>query len=416
MERFDRPRLRRLLLDVPLGLLIGLLCLGAGVMSRWAATTRSGRPFGRDGRGFGSPERGLGALPDPSTLLSSTSWALLIGCAVLLAASVAFRRQYPRIAYLVAIAAGSGYLLGGFPIGPVLAAPALTLLALASSRPTRRWIWWTALLLPFLWSGFVRRPGLGLADPDLYQALIFGSALTILPALVGLIRRTREQAQQRTRELELRRSAYQERLRIARDVHDVVGHSLSVISMQAGVALHLLETRPEQAQVSLQAIRDSSKNALTELRSTLAVFRDESYDTEHRPTAGLDGLPELVGAFEAGGRHVTVIGAGDLGARSAAVDLAGYRIVQEALTNIARHTRDADGRIELRRIEDRLQLMIDNDGPVVRMPAEHDGTGIAGMAERARSVGGSLTAGPRPEGGFLVRAWLPGSPANGQPR
>ena len=200
--------------------------------------------------------------------------------------------------------AGSGYLLSGFPFGPVMLAPALTLLALARSLPTRRWIGWTGLLALFVWSGFVSRPALGLTDLNFYQALIFGGGLMLLPALIGLIRRTREDAHRRTRELDLRRSAFEERLRIARDVHDVVGHSLSVINMQAGVALHLLDRRPEQAEASLQAIRATSKNALDELRSTLAVFRTEDYAGDRAPVAGLDRLTELIAAFEAGGRRV----------------------------------------------------------------------------------------------------------------
>lgn len=397
---------RELPLDLALGVLVGLLSIGAARLSRFAADTM------RTGHGFtpgGPAAHGMTGWPGfaDTAGLSATFWPLLIGWAILLAVGVAGRRQYPRIAYLLTIVAGCGYLLSGFPFGPVMLAPALTLLAMARSLPTRRWIGWIGLLALFVWSGFVGQPAFGLTDLNFYQALIFGSGLMLLPALIGLIRRTRDEARRRTRELELRRSAFEERLRIARDVHDVVGHSLSVINMQAGVALHLLDRRPEQAETSLQAIKATSNNALDELRSTLAVFRTEDYAGDRSPVAGLDRLAELIGAFEAGGRRVEVIGADDLAARSAATDLAGYRIIQEALTNVARHSSDADSRVELRSEHDQLHIKISNGGPRVRLPIEHDGTGITGMSERASSVGGSLHAGPRPEGGFLVEAWLP---------
>ena len=404
---------RKLPLDLALGVLVALLSIGAARLSRFAADEmRTGHGFGP---GQGPTAHGTTDWPGfaDTAGLSVTFWPLLIGWAVLLTVGVAGRRQYPRIAYLLTIAAGSGYLLSGFPFGPVMLAPALTLLALARSLSTRRWLGWIGLLALFVWSGFLSRPALGLTDLNFYQALIFGGGLMLLPALIGLIRRTRDDARRRTRELELRRSAFEERLRIARDVHDVVGHSLSVINMQAGVALHLLNRRPEQTEESLQAIKTTSKNALDELRSTLAVFRTEGYSGERSPVAGLDRLAELIAAFEAGGRRVEVIGGDDLQTRSAATDLAAYRIIQEALTNVARHSSAADSRVALRSEHDQLHITISNDGPRMRLPVEHDGTGIAGMRERASSVGGSLHAGPRPEGGFLVEAWLPDGRAAG---
>lgn len=398
---------RKLPLDLALGLLVALLSIGAARLSRFAADTmRTGHGFAPRPGPSAHDMTGWPGFTDTAGP-SATFWPLLIGWAILLAVGVAGRRQYPRIAYLLTIAAGIGYLLSGFPFGPVMLAPALTLLALARSVPTRRWIGWIGLLALFVWSGFLSRPALGLTDLNFYQALIFGGGLMLLPALIGLIRRTRDDARRRTRELELRRSAFEERLRIARDVHDVVGHSLSVINMQAGVALHLLDRRPEQTAESLQAIKTTSKNALEELRSTLAVFRTEDYTGDRSPVAGLGRLSELIGAFEAGGRRVEVIGAAGLEARSAATDLAGYRIIQEALTNVARHSSDTDSRVELRSELDQLHITISNGGPRVRLPIDHDGTGITGMSERASAVGGSLCAGPRPEGGFLVEAWLP---------
>ena len=397
---------RPLLLDAPLGILVGALSIAAARFSAVAAANGGPMVNGR-GNGFGRfHEHALSPGLAGSGTTSSPTW-LLILLALALALGVAGRRLWPRTAYLVTIAAGIVYLATGHPFGPVVAAPALALLAMARAMPLRRWIPWIMLLVPFVWSGFVSQPLLGLTDPDLYQALVFGLGLMVFPALLGLIRQSREDARRRTRELERRRSTSEERLRIARDVHDVIGHSLSVINMQAGVALHLLDRRPEQAETSLQAIKTTSKNALDELRTTLAVFREEDYDGRRAPVAGLDRLDELIDGFRAGGRRVEVIGDGALGPLPGAVDLAGYRIVQEALTNVARHTRDAASRVELAVDHGRLQIMISNDGPPGIVPEHHDGTGIAGMAERARAVGGTLSAGPRPEGGFLVEAVLP---------
>ena len=422
---------RRLLVDVVLALIIAAMALTSAQLAQVAQTMQGSGDFGmgRDGRRGPGPWWGTGHSFD----VRPPSW-FLIGCLVVLFVGVALRRRRPRIGYLLTVAATIGYLASGHPFGPVMLAPALGLLGVATRYPVRQWLTWAALLVPVVWAGFVREPTAGLTDPDLYQALLFGCGLMILPALIGLIARNRDETQRRTRDLELRRSAFEERLRIAREVHDVVGHSLSVINMQAGVALHLLDRRPEQAATSLQAIRSTSKNALDELRSTLEVFRDADYRSEHGvdfdservPVAGLSRLTDLIDAFRAGGREVELQVESDHRDLPAAVDLAAYRIIQEALTNVARHTGDASARVSVRPQDDRLRVEVIDDGAP---SAEHstrasgngsltssgstnsgNGSGIAGMTERARGVGGTLSAGPVP-GGYQVLAWLPLTPA-----
>ncbi|MBA8793425.1 signal transduction histidine kinase [Friedmanniella endophytica] len=427
MTSTGRPR--RLLLDVPLGVLVGLLTLVSAAMATAGGPTPDDRlrPFPTTHRGGGPPWFG-GRGPD--AFWTTPSWPLL-GCVIVLAAAVAVRRVRPRAGYLIAVAAGAGTLLLGAPLGPVMLGPALTLLALARAVPPRRWVGWVGLLVPFVWCGFVAEPRLGLTDPAFWSALLFGIALMVLPALIGLVLRNRREARERTRELELRRSVSEERLRMAREVHDVVGHSLSVITMQAGVALHLLDRRPEQVETSLQAIRTTSRNALDELRATLAVFRgqpdgpglttDAGFATGAglgpalRPTAGLARLDDLVTGYRAAGRRVELDGVDQVrdpdAGLPAAVDLAAYRIVQESLTNVARHTTSATARVGFSRLStptgDALVVEIADDGPPVRPTAGSDGTGLAGMAERARALGGRLEAGPQPGGGFRVRAELP---------
>jgi signal transduction histidine kinase len=202
-------------------------------------------------------------------------------------------------------------------------------------------------------------------------------------------------------------------MRIAREVHDVVGHSLSVINLQAGVALHVLDKpdwsgRPEQVAASLEAIRSSSKDALTELRHTLGMFRDADGPEPTAPQAGLDRLDELVAAVRSAGRRVEVRTEGDL--RSgvpAAVDHAAYRIVQEALTNVVRHAGDASVMINLSRTDGQLWVSVADDGRQVRASDVLSGNGIRGMRERAAAVGGQADARPGPGGGVVVEAVLP---------
>jgi signal transduction histidine kinase len=196
-------------------------------------------------------------------------------------------------------------------------------------------------------------------------------------------------------------------MRIARDVHDVVGHSLSVITMQAGVALHVLDRRPDQVAESLEAIRTTSRQALAELRMTLEMFRDPEADGPRAPVPGLARLEELVGALRKAGRTVDVERVPPQASEPlpAAVDQAAFRIIQEALTNVVRHAETATATVRVVREPGRLVVEVADDGPARAEPAP--GSGLRGMAERARAVGGTLQVTARPAGGLLVRAVLP---------
>jgi signal transduction histidine kinase len=218
-----------------------------------------------------------------------------------------------------------------------------------------------------------------------------------------------QQADRRARQEETRRRADEERLRISREVHDVVGHGLAVINLQAGVALHVVGRRPEQAEVALAAIKRSSKEALEELRGTLAVFRRPGNGGgPWRPAPGLDRLEALAAAMAEGGLPVEVAVTGQRAGLPAAVDLAAYRIVQESLTNVVRHAGLATATVRLEYQSDALVVEIaDSGGGQASAPARPAGSGIAGMRERAAAVGGTLEAGPSADGGFLVRARLP---------
>jgi signal transduction histidine kinase len=213
---------------------------------------------------------------------------------------------------------------------------------------------------------------------------------------------------ERTREEEAQRRAEQERLRIARDLHDVVAHTLTTINVQAGVAAHLADRDPGNAATALATIETASHDALDELRAILGVLREPSgADVPFEPAPGLDGLSSLVDRFREGGSRVELEVEGERPERiPEAVQLAAYRIVQESLTNVARHAPDAAARVRLAYEADRLRVGIENDSTPVRNGNGAAGVGIVGMRERAGALGGTLAAG-QSAAEFRVEAELP---------
>jgi signal transduction histidine kinase len=282
----------------------------------------------------------------------------------------------------------------------------------------RTWAPLLILLVPMIMAGHWREPYLGLLDPAFYGALVSAFAIAVVPAMIALLVRARRESEREVREQERRRYTYEERLRIARDVHDVVGHSLAVITMQAGVALHLLDKEraalarpgpqetPDRVAESLEAIKDTSREALAELRTTLEVFRSDS-DEPRSPLPGLARLDALLDGVRAAGREVTLIReeSDDLQAVPAAVDQAAFRIIQESLTNVVRHAGAGHATVRVSRNAGMLAVEVSDDGPATSLPL--DGNGIRGMRGRARAVGGTLTMSVREPSGLLVRANLP---------
>jgi signal transduction histidine kinase len=214
-------------------------------------------------------------------------------------------------------------------------------------------------------------------------ALLLGSWLALLAvaAEVFRIRQERTLAARAARRLDARNRRSEDRLQMARDLHDVIGHNMSLINVQAGVGLDLLDRQPEAARTALAAIRTASKEALDELRSMLDAIRLDDDVAPRAPAPNLRRLPDLVAATRAAGVQVSTEVEGEPTPLNATVELAAYRIVQESLTNVVRHARP-DRRAS-------------------------GGTGILGMRERAAALGGELTAGPSPVEGFVVSARLP---------
>jgi signal transduction histidine kinase len=258
------------------------------------------------------------------------------------------------------------------------------------------------------WVGFTFAAPLARGDAiSATHALSLAAWLSVMLAVAEVVRARRDSRAQarRAREDEARRRAGEERLRIARELHDVLAHDISLINVQAGVALHLIDERPEQAREALAAIKHASKDALGELRSVLEALRAGD-PAPRAPTAGLARLNEVVAGAAVAGLRVETAIEGEAAPLPAAVDLAAFRIVQEAVTNVIRHAGVARADVLLRYDPSDLVVEVSDAG---RGPNGHgsDGNGLAGMAERAAALGGSLNAGPRPGGGFRVWARLP---------
>jgi signal transduction histidine kinase len=222
--------------------------------------------------------------------------------------------------------------------------------------------------------------------------------------------------QERAREEQERRQVSEERLRIARELHDVLGHHLSLINVQAGVGLHLMDERPEQARTSLSAIKQASAEALREVRAVLSALQGDEERAPRTPAPTLSGgLDALVAEVRAAGLAVSAEVTGVSRALPAEVDRAAYRIVQEALTNVRRHAgTGAHASVLVAYGPEELEVRVVDDGvgpSTVDGFVEAGGSGIAGMRERTVALGGEFSAGPRDGGGFAVSARLPVSGA-----
>ncbi|WP_137121396.1 sensor histidine kinase [Segeticoccus rhizosphaerae] len=240
---------------------------------------------------------------------------------------------------------------------------------------------------------------------------IFGAPIAALLVEVIRSRRERWAAARREAGLARDREAARERVAIARDLHDVIGHSLSLINVQAGVALHLLDEQPDHARPALQTIKSVSHDALEEVRVVLDTLRDPGSATRS-PAPTLLDVPALVEQTEQGPVAWTLAVTGSRGAVTSAVDTAAYRVVMEAMTNVRRHSSATRARIEIAYDEGGVGVRVtDNGRPEARRPDDPGaaiGLGLVGMRERVAALGGRLDAGPRPTG-FTVEARFPRS-------
>jgi signal transduction histidine kinase len=337
-------------------------------------------------------------------------------CAFVACTPLAIRRHvsFPMLAPLIV----GGVILALWQLHPantVVVIPMIAMFDLALNGDRRRSLWMSVALIPCVAvcvipfaSGF----------SHVASIVVRNIAFVLLAIAAGDVLRSRRVSAQRmvqTAEQATLRRVGEERLRIAREIHDVVAHAMTAINVQAGVAAHLLERDPGQAYDALRNIKHTSGAALTDLRSTLEVLRDPSAAAPLGPPAGLGDISELTGGLRAAGVTVTldVDSAADV---PAPVQSVAYRVVQEALTNVARHARASATTVRVRREPGAITIDVTDDGaaPAPAITGETLGNGVRGMRERAAALGGTLDAGPDAGGGWRVHAWLPmTTPASG---
>ncbi|MBC2902584.1 histidine kinase [Streptomyces cupreus] len=332
------------------------------------------------------------------------------------AVALVFRRRAPRTVLAVTGTLSIIESVTGDPRAPVAMSAVVALYTVASATD-RHTTWRLGLLTMTVLTGaaMLAGPLPWYAQENLAifawtgMAATAGDAIRSRRAFVDAIQERAERAE-RTREEEARRRVAEERLRIARDLHDVVAHHIALVNVQAGVAAHVMDKRPDQAKEALAHVREASRSALNELRATVGLLR-QSGDPEAptEPAPGLDRLDELVGTFRSAGLHVEVARADQGTTLPAAVDLAAYRVIQEALTNVQKHAgNEAKAEVSVVRVGPHVEITVLDDGAHDQeAPASGGGHGLLGMRERVTALRGTLTTGPRYGGGFRVHAILP---------
>jgi len=334
-----------------------------------------------------------------------------LGYLLLAAGPVAllWRERYPVTVLWTVIAVTLTYLLIGYPFGPFVLSVILALYtAVVGGHRLAAW-----LAATFLYGGHFALDFL-LNGSQLTLGQVGGVAAWLLVVLaaseVARYRRESVIEARLIREEESRRRASEERLGIARELHDVLAHNISLINVQSGVALHLMDRQPEQARTALTAIEAASRDALLELRSVLDILRQPEEGAPRAPAPGLARLDSLATQARAAGLEVETRVESDIRQLPTPVDAAAYRVVQEALTNVIKHAGARNATVRIRDADGELNVEIEDDGRGTGLSghAESGGSGIAGMRERVSALGGHLEAGPQPYGsGFRVHARLP---------
>ena len=353
-------------------------------------------------------------------------------------AVLAWRRRYPRLVVCVATAAAVAYTLPGYVNGVAILLPAIALVTIATNSPVRHSVAWALALTVVLMAATAANNPLG-RESGAFWIVPANNAVALFVGIAianrSYVHSARLQAA-RQAALDAQRRVEEERLRIARELHDVVAHTMATITVQAAAATQLVHDRPDEAAESLKAIRAASKDGLRELRAILDVLRmANNPDEPTQPTPGLSRLDALVAGVRAAGLPVTVTINGRQRDLPAITDLSAFRIIQEALTNTLRHAGPATAAVALDYGKDRLRVEVTDTGHGLTDSAAEaayaafiveagfpvhgavaagqdlggagDGHGLRGMRERAAAAGGTIEIGPLPEGGFRVAATLP---------
>jgi signal transduction histidine kinase len=343
---------------------------------------------------------------------------LAVGYALVLLHTLplAARRRFPGTVLAICVASGLAIAALGLP--PIVLGLAILVAVYSVAAYGDRWVSLAGLAAAALGSAAVQlTPGGFQAPTVVSNGLIIGAAW-LLGHFVGVRRRYITRLEERTAELEraraelARRAVTEERLRLARELHDVVAHCISMIAVQSGVGAHVADTQPEEAAKALAAIEATSRAALTELRRLLGVLRQDSEPQgDLAPVPGLADLDGLLAEVAKAGLAVKLRVNGTRPPLPAGVDLSAYRIVQEALTNVVKHAGPARAQVVVgyRDQDVTVEVTDDGRGVVTSVSDGRAGTGhgLIGMRERVQAFGGDFQAGPCPGGGFRVAARLP---------
>ena len=341
--------------------------------------------------------------------------ALAYALALLHTLPLAARRRFPGT--VLALCVASGLAVAALGLSPIILGLAILVAVYSVAAYGDRWVSLAGLAAAELGSAAVQlTPGRFQTPTVVSNALVIGAAW-LLGHFVG-VRRAYTARLERTAELErtraeqARRAVAEERLRLARELHDVVAHSISVIAVQSGVGAHVAQTQPEEAAKALAAIEATSRAALIELRRLLGVLRQEGEPQgDLAPAPGLADLDGLLAEMAKAGLGVRLRVEGTPSPLPAGVDLSAYRIVQEALTNVVKHAGPARAQVTIGYRHQEVRVEVSDDGRGVTAPTGDGrarvGHGLIGMRERVQVFGGDLEVGPGPVGGFRVAARLP---------
>jgi signal transduction histidine kinase len=343
--------------------------------------------------------------------------ALGYALALLHTLPLAVRRRFPGAVVGISVASGLAFAAIGLP--PFFLGPAMLVAVYSVAAYGSRWVALAGLAVAEVGLVAVQlTPG---KHDDLTLVVFMGilAVAWLLGQFAHNYRAYAARLEERTAELErareelARRAVAEERLRLARELHDVVAHAMSVIAVQSGVGAHVADSQPEEVGRSLAAIEATSRAALTELRRLLGVLRQDSDEPQGdlSPVPGLADLDSLLAEVTKAGLAVRLRVEGTLSPLPVGVDLSAYRIVQEALTNVVKHAGPAQAQVTIRYRDRDLTVEVTDDGRGVGAPASDDrgatGHGLIGMRERVAAFGGDLEIGPCPGGGFRVAARLP---------
>ncbi|WP_147942448.1 sensor histidine kinase [Microbispora hainanensis] len=340
--------------------------------------------------------------------------------AVVSCAALPLRHRTPLPVMVVTTLCSVLAMVAGLMLTPLVVVPAMITAYTIAVRTERR----TTAAVLLISAALLMAAGLVL-QPLSWSTVTRTCSTVIFPLAAGVLGHSAQNRRaylaaveeralraEESRESEARRRVAEERVRIARELHDLVAHEITLANAQATVAAHFFDSRPEQARTSLRQLVETTRQALDELRATVGLLRESGDHAQPaEPAPGLAQLPTLIESFRRAGLTVSVHEEGPAGTLPPGLDLTAYRIIQEALTNVTKHAGIGRARVGLAWTRDLVTLTITDDGPgdhtIPGPSAGSGGYGLIGIRERVTAVGGRLVAGRRPEGGFRVVAELP---------